>query len=324
MNEKEIKRLKDAVDSNLEKERREILNNPKAELQLPLPFFPEHDATMPTYTQGRIEKEIVFLSNSSRNKSIIVYKDDDKRVTIGKVGDREYGVFKTRHRDLVYAVLYLWAKKHFPRTRFEGSESYYGYISTSKYELLKLLKPNDYKANGKDYKNLMGTLYDLGSIPVEVFDPKENEEKRVYKLFFSVNYDSDNNSSEPLEIYLNKDLTDSYYLKDKVMLFFFDIYRNFSSDVAKTLYIIIDGYLRGNQYHYNIKVDKLCNLTGLTRYSHNSKQINHWNKALKELDGCLISSMNRIKVDLYENKDKELVFSAVPVDCNSGKLITGH
>ncbi|HRZ80110.1 MAG TPA: hypothetical protein P5044_08890, partial [bacterium] len=73
------------------------------------------DENIAFYSQDFIEKKALFVPNSSRETSFVVARNNDIQITIGKAGGhKDYGVLKTKHRDVLYAVLAIWASQNWP------------------------------------------------------------------------------------------------------------------------------------------------------------------------------------------------------------------
>lgn len=265
------------------------------------------DDKIPFYSQDVIERKSVFLPNAARQKSFELLRNERLKITIGKAGgDKEFGILKIKHKDVLYAVLAIWASNGWPC--WEGKEGVmYGHIRTTRYKILHLILQKNPGKN--DYKSLMDTLQDLKTIPVEVFDLESDDPKEVFSLFHGYDYKAEADT-EQITIHLNPYITRQYYRKDNdLKLLFFDTYRNLSSDISKTLYPILDRML-GTRDNFNKRVVDLCAETGLTFYRKNSKTRSVWQKALDELNSVVLTNGKKITVELYENKLRELILLA--------------
>ncbi|HPS30815.1 MAG TPA: hypothetical protein PLZ43_11205 [bacterium] len=256
------------------------------------------------YSQGMIENKTIFLPNSSRQTSFIISKDNELQITIGKAGGhKDYGVLKTKHRDVMYAVLAIWASQNWPVWKNQDGVRL-GVIKTSRYKILNLILQ---KNPGSDnYKSLMDTLYDLKVIPIEVEDINSEETKEVFSMFFGFDFESEK-GNDVITIYLNPYITRKYYEQKDLKLLFYNTYRNLSSDIAKTLYPIIDRAL-GINNEYSKKVIDLCNENGMTTYRYNADYRTKWKKALIELNKIELTNGKKIVAEFYENSLKELIF----------------
>lgn len=261
---------------------------------------------IPFYSQDIIERKSVFLPNSCRATSFEVAKSDTIKITIGRAGGkRDFGILKTKHKDVLYAVLAIWASQNWPTWKNKDGE-HLGHIKTSRYKILSLTLQKNPGSN--DYKSLMDTLYELKVIPIEIEDVVSENTKEVFSIFSSFDFDSESEDEKDIvSIYLNPKITKQYYLKQDLKLLFFDTYRNLSSDTAKTLYPIIDRALAENN-EFSKKVIDLCNENGLTVYRCNADYRTKWKKAFVELNQIILTNGKKISVEFYENRLKELIF----------------
>lgn len=265
------------------------------------------DEKIPFYSQDVIERKSVFLPNTARQKSFELLRNESLKITIGKAGgDKEYGILKIKHKDVLYAVLAIWASNGWPC--WEGKVGVmYGHIRTTRYKILHLILQKNPGKN--DYKSLMDTLQDLKTIPVEVYDLESDDPKEVFSIFHGYDYKAEADT-EQITIHLNPYITKQYYKKDNdLKLLFFDTYRNLSSDISKTLYPILDRML-GTRDSFNKRVADLCAETGLTFYKKNSKIKGVWQKALDELNTVKLTNGKKLSIELYENKLRELILLA--------------
>jgi len=255
----------DDIKKVFEEKEEQDLNNRMDNNTIQLKLW-DDEGNIPFYSQDLIERKAVFLPNSSRQSSFVVAKSDFLKITIGKAGGhKDYGVLKTKHRDVLYAVLAIWASQNWAVwNNKEGLRL--GVVKTSKYRILSLLLKKNPGKN--DYKSLMDTLYDLKVIPVEIEDLSSEDTREVFSIFSSYEYSSDG-ESDLISIYLNPRITKQYYAQRDLKLLFFDTYRGFSSDTAKVLYPIIDRVL-SHRNEFTKKVLDICNENGLTVYRFNT------------------------------------------------------
>ncbi|MDX9802384.1 MAG: hypothetical protein RBT69_13720 [Spirochaetia bacterium] len=264
---------------------------------------------IPFYSQDLIERKSVFLPNTSRATSFEVARNNAVKITIGKAGGhKDYGILKTKHRDVLYAVLAIWASHNWPTWKNKDGE-YLGHIRTSRYKILNLILQKNPGSN--DYKSLMDTLYELKVIPIEVEDIQSEDTKEVFSLFSSFDFETEK-EKDVISIYLHPKITKQYYRKQDLKLLFFDTYRNLSSDIAKTLYPIIDRAMAASN-EFSKKVVDLCHENGLTAYSYNSEYRKKWKKAFVELNQITLTNGKKIEVSFYENKLKELILLVVSI-----------
>lgn len=270
-----------------------------------------NEEQIPFYSQDRIENKSVWLPNTARVKSYEVARSDTVKITVGKAGgDKEFGVLKTKHKDVLYAVLAIWGSNDWPTWEDKDGEIH-GYIKTSRYKILHLLLQ---KNPGKDnYKSLMDTLQDLKAIPVVIEDLETDDPKEVFTTFSNYRFREAGMEDDDVIIYLNPKTTREYYEKIDVKLLFFDTYRKFKSDTAKTLYPIIDRALSGGNREFSVKVEELCYQYGMTKYKYNSEYRKKWKKALKELNNIVLTNGSKISAELYENPLKDLILRVLKI-----------
>jgi len=300
MSNEKMNDLKKAVKEKEESE----LSSKMERNDIQLKLFDEDK--IPFYSQDLIEKKSVFLPNTSRATSFEIARSNSVKITIGRAGGhKDYGVLKTKHRDVLYAVLAIWASQNWPTWKNKDGE-FLGHIRTSRYKILNLILQKNPDSN--DYKSLMDTLYELKVIPVEVEDLVSDETREVFSIFFGFDFESEK-EKDVISIYLDPKITKQYYRKQDLKLLFFDTYRNLSSDISKTLYPIIDRALAENS-EFSKKVIDLCNENGLTIYRYNSDYRAKWKKAFAELNQITLTNGRKISVEFYENKLKELILLA--------------
>jgi len=267
----------------------------------------------PFWSQGIVEKT-VFLPNSTRKKSYVFFKNGEFKVTIGKVGGKkEYGVLKLRHRDVLFALLRLWAEDNWKTIENiflnEEGDNYSvrtGYVKTTRHEILSHVLNN--RPGKNDYEYLMDTLHELRTIPVEIYDIKDGDITKIHYLLKDYSFDKNDPFGE-ITIYFNEEMTKNYYRKKDVKLYYLETLRKFRSEIASILYPIIDRNLSQMQ-KYSIKIESLCEQTGLTKYKYNSYYKDKWNAALKELNNSELTCKLHYEVFFEENGQKELIFVA--------------
>lgn len=267
----------------------------------------------PFFSQGLIEKTI-FLPNSSRKKSYVVAENQEYQLSIGTVGGKkEFGILKIRHRDVLYALLRLWAENNWKTTEYEIKNAdntkiviRTGYVKTNRHEILSLILKK--RPGKKDYDSLMDTLWDLKTIPINLIDKKEKDISKIFSLLNSFSFNKKDVYGE-LTIYFNEEITKNYYRKKDLKLKYLETFRNFKSEVASILYPVVDRNL-SQMSKYSVKIEKLCEQTGLSKYKYISEYKKKWKTALNELNKTELSCKIPFKCFLEENRKKELIFVA--------------
>jgi|GEM_PF-2813886 len=272
-----------------------------------LPLFDV--AETPFYSQDYIEKKALFLPNSSRVNSCVVAKNENLTITMGKAGGKEeFGVLKTRHRDALYSILAIWAENNWTVGTNENGVKC-GIIKTSRFRILS----NMYSKAPcrKDYITLADSLHSLRAIPIELETLEEGDKKKEVFYIFSDYTLDEKKGHEEVVVFLNPKITKQYYKQEGLKLLFLSTYKSLSSDIAKTLYPIIDRVLSTKGIFKKNVVD-LCNQNGLTIYRNNSDYRNKWKKAINELSGITLTNKMKVSVEFYENENKELILLAKP------------
>ncbi|HPM48164.1 MAG TPA: hypothetical protein PL056_13950, partial [bacterium] len=117
MSNEKMNDLKKAVKEKEESE----LSSKMERNDIQLKLFDEEK--IPFYSQDLIEKKSVFLPNTSRATSFEIARSNSVKITIGRAGGhKDYGVLKTKHRDVLYAVLAIWASQNWPTWKNKDGE----------------------------------------------------------------------------------------------------------------------------------------------------------------------------------------------------------
>lgn len=288
------------------KKRQELETNKRLSAgYLQLSLFPVE--TEPFYSQGLIEKYAFFLPNRTQKKSAIVYKSDKIKVTMGSVEGESFGVLKTTHKDLLYAILRIWAQ-HQWRVFKADDGVYYGRVETTQYELIRTMYGR--KPSKKDYKGLKKGLLKLRNVPF-IIETHDGLNTNLHLLDDVKWVESEDKRIDTVKIFLSAYLTRHYYQKSDLKLLSMKTYRSLRSDIAKTIYPIIDRMLSMNgKTHYHKNVRTLCEETGMNKYRYNSEFRKKWKRALNELSNINLSNETKVSVYLKENDDGDLIFHA--------------
>ena len=294
--------LRNSIDQKRDKELADRLKNSESGLVI------HNDKEDTFYTQDYIEKKTLFLPNTTNVKSFVVDKSDDLKITMGKAGGKEeFGVLKTRHRDALYSVLNIWANNKWPVDVNENG-TMCGVIRTSRFNILSNIYTNS--PSKRNYETLADTLYELKIIPIETTKIIDGEEfKEVFSIFSGYTL-NENRRNEEVEIFLNPFITEKYYLNEGCKLLNISDYKNLRSEIAKTLYPILDRIV-STKGKFKKNVFNLCHENGLNTYKDSRSEIKRkWKKAVSELNEITLSNGKSIEVFFDENENKDLFLVA--------------
>ena len=305
-----------------EKEVLSRLNNGDPGLKL----YTKDDSHIPFYSENSFERDVVIMSNTTKKKSIEVKRIIQNRngfkisqtITIGKVGEEEFGVLKTKHRRAAYAVFRVWQEKNWPVELIK--DKYCGVFDTTKYELLKWFKKVNSSNPGKHhYNTLMSALQGLESIPIRVVDewidhPDNLIDRYKFKILLSADSlerETKSQKYERIRIIISPEITKKFYMRN-VKLLLLNVIQDITNEKAQILYPMLDRVI-SQTGKFDKFLDELSLEYGFPVYKHESKIHEQWDGTVEDLTGKEMSNGRHIAAELKKNKKGRYKFYAIMI-----------
>jgi hypothetical protein len=297
--------------------------------------------SLPFRSELTIERASLFLSNEYEGESFVRETvipsldgrgDIIHRLSLGLVhsDDRERGVLRQHHQDVLYKLLQLWARQGHPVADIGGKA--YGHIRTTAYALVRAIYPgND---SSRTYRRVLELLQDLQSVPVVLETvytwQDESFERQGFTILANVSWTERGvdkkgvprkGTESTVTILLSKQVTQGFLRRQyKVMLgATYDSLcsggKGRRSEIARLLYPFLDEQLE-EQPEYAATLTELAQRFGLKQYLHASKRREKFAPAVRALDETEIhAGRHRLRVQLEEiaePRDVLLVARRIP------------